>query len=269
MESALSTKNLNQVLQSLRNSRTYTSKCKKCQQPIIIEQLRFCSDNFLPFYCKKHAELALSLRAEDMRISCAANITKLLLQKGVPPRYLECSFDSFLCPPGRKAALQATKQVAVSNSSTGVFLTGPNGTGKTHLATAILRESLLNAQQNCRWIKLPNLLFEVKQAFKSSFHDSEQVLVQRFLDFDLLILDELGVSKITPWALQTLYLIIDGRSSNFKKTVFTSNLTLQDIEDNLDARFASRIVEMCKIVKVDGEDYRLLTKTNKLKAGSK
>ena len=198
-----------------------------------------------------------------MRISSAANIGKLLLEKGVPPRFLNCSFDSFVCPPGRKGALQAAKQIAHSNLSTGLFLTGPNGTGKTHLATAILRDSILNAEVFCRFIKIPTLLFAVKKAFASDVHDSEEVLIQRFIDYDLLILDELGVEKATKWALQTLYLIIDGRSSNLKKTVFTSNLTLQDIEDNLDPRFASRIVEMCKIINVHGPDFRLLRKNGK------
>ena len=242
------------------------NRCTTCKEPLSLEEIQQCSLQQLPLLCKKHLDKLLSNQLSARKLFFITNIKKILSAKGVPPRYINCTFSSFHVPPGRSTALASAKRVAVSDlSSQGIFFTGSNGTGKTHLAVSILRETILHYSDKCRFIKIPPLLFEVKQAFKSNFYDSEDLLIKRFLNYDLLILDEIGVEKATPWALQTLYLIIDGRSSNLKKTVFTSNLTLQDIEDNLDARFASRIVEMCKVVKVDGPDYRLLTKQNKLK----
>ena len=242
------------------------NKCSVCKKPLSFDELQQSSSKQLPLLCKKHIDKLLSNQLSARKLYLITRIQNILSKKGVPPRYINCSLHNFNAPPGRSSTLNSARIVATSSlSSQGIFLTGPNGTGKTHLAVSILRETLLRYTDSCRFIKIPPLLFEVKQAFKSNFYDSEDLLIKRFLNYDLLVLDEIGVEKATPWALQTLYLIIDGRSSHLKKTVFTSNLTLQDIEDNLDARFASRIVEMCKIVKVDGEDYRLLSKKNKLK----
>lgn len=245
------------------------NKCSVCKKPLSFEEAQQSSSQNLPLFCKKHLEKSHYDTLNARKLYLITHIQKILSTKGVPPRHINCSLHNFNVPPGRSSALTSARIVATSHlSSQGIFLTGPNGTGKTHLAVSILRETLLRYTDSCRFIKIPPLLFEVKQAFKSNFYDSEDLLIKRFLNYDLLILDEIGVEKVTPWALQTLYLIIDGRSSHLKKTIFTSNLTLQDIEDNLDARFASRIVEMCKVVKVDGEDYRLLSKKNKLKGAS-
>ena len=245
------------------------NRCSICKIPLSIKEISICTDLNIPLLCTFHTTECKTDALSARKLYFIANIHKVLSSKGVPPRFINCTFNSFHCPPGHRSALTAAKTVATSSlSSQGIFLTGPNGTGKTHLAVSILREFILYHSDSCRFIKIPPLLFEVKQAFKSNHYDSEDLLIKRFLNYDLLILDEIGVEKATPWALQTLYLIIDGRSSNLKKTVFTSNLTLQDIEDNIDARFASRIVEMCKVVKVDGGDYRLLSKKNKLKGAS-
>jgi len=266
MQSAVSKENLNRVLQNLRSSQKSMNKCSLCKAPITFEEVQRSSSQNLPLFCKTHLEKHHHDTLNARKLHLITHIQDILSRKGVPPRYINCSFSNFKVPPGRASALTSARTVATSPlHSQGIFLTGPNGTGKTHLAVSILRQTLLRYTDSCRFIKIPLLLFEVKQAFKSNSYDSEDLLIKRFLNYDLLVLDEIGVEKATPWALQTLYLIIDGRSTHLKKTVFTSNLTLQDIEDNLDARFASRIVEMCKVVKVDGPDYRLSSKTKKLK----
>lgn len=264
-------KDLSQVLKkarSFQNSMKHKCQCTVCKQALNFDELSFCSSNSIPLSCSTHSQDFIDKRLKERRAHISKNISSILAQKGVPPRFINCSFLNFHCPPGDKNVLNKCHSIPSSLSSQnsqGAFLMGPNGTGKTHLAVSILRATILRGILNCRFIKLPNLLFEVKTAFNNNSSDSEGLLIQRFLDYDLLILDELGVEKATDWSLQTLYLIIDGRSSNLKKTVITSNLALQEIQDSIDARFASRIVEMCTLVKVVGQDYRLLSKKNKLK----
>lgn len=242
-------------------------QCTVCGKPLNFDDLSLCTSQNIPFSCKVHYPKLLAKRLHKFKAHIAKNLSTFLASAGVPPRFLDCSFSNFHCPPGNPTVLKACYQVtqdSSTNPSHGIFLKGTNGTGKTHLAVSILRASLLRGSTNCQFIKIPNLLFAVKKAFKSSSQDSEDSLIRRFLTYDLLVLDELGVEKATPWTLQTLYLIIDGRSSHLKQTVFTSNLTLQDIEDNIDARFASRIVEMCTLLDVKGRDYRISSKKNKL-----
>lgn len=267
-------KDLSQVLKKARSfqaSMNPKCQCSVCKRPLNFDDLALCTSQNIPFACSVHLPKLIAKRLHTFKAHIAKNLSTFLTSAGVPPRFLDCSFSNFHCPPGNPTVLKAcyvTTQSSSQNTSHGIFLRGTNGTGKTHLAISILRATLLRGIVNCHFIKIPHLLFQVKKAFKSTSFDTEDLLIQRFLKYDLLVLDELGVEKATPWTLQTLYLIIDGRSSHLKKTVFTSNLTLQDIEDNIDARFASRIVEMCTLLDVAGGDYRISSKQNKLKGGS-
>jgi DNA replication protein DnaC len=72
---------------------------------------------------------------------------------------------------------------------------------------------------------------------------------------DLLVLDDLGAEKTTEFAITTLYIIIDRRIRDAKRTIITTNLSLKEIEDKLDARIASRLSGM-QNVKISMPDYR-------------
>jgi DNA replication protein DnaC len=65
---------------------------------------------------------------------------------------------------------------------------------------------------------------------------------------DLLILDDLGVDKPSDWVLNVLYNIINYRYENLKKTIITSNFSLDEIAEAFnDNRITRRIERMCII----------------------
>ena len=71
------------------------------------------------------------------------------------------------------------------------------------------------------------------------------------------MLDDLGVDKTSEGSLQTLYTIIDRKYREEKQTLITSNLTLDEIAEEVGDRIASRIAGMCKVVEIKGKDRRL------------
>ena len=76
----------------------------------------------------------------------------------------------------------------------------------------------------------------------------------------LLILDDLGIERNTPYALEQVYNIINGRSLQGLPTIITTNLSLEDIKNHTESielkRIYSRVLEMCIPVLVSGADIR-------------
>lgn len=150
-----------------------------------------------------------------------------------------------------------------------LFLHGSRGVGKTYLMAAILREIILKtppAKQNNKlyrkfnkmllFISVPELLMEIRACYNKKDINEEE-LISKYSDIDILFLDDLGAEKPTEWALQTLYLIIDRRYRNIKRTIISSNYNLNQISKRLDDRISSRIAGMCKVIKIQGKDRRI------------
>ena len=96
------------------------------------------------------------------------------------------------------------------------------------------------------------------EQLRNSFDDKDtniQTLLDRAYKCDLLILDDIGVERGTPWTQERLYDLLNTRYNECKCTVFTSNLGPTEIEDKLGSRIASR-VRSSKILELKGSDRR-------------
>ena len=153
-----------------------------------------------------------------------------------------------------------------TNDNRSLFITGDCGVGKTYTAVSILRGFVKNLscdnfvmplKNTPIFVNVPELLIKIRACFNSDSKTSEEEMLRKYLDTKLLVLDDLGAEKTTEWALQSLYVIINKRGSEGMQTIITSNLTLDEIKDNLSDRIASRIKGMGKIVVMKGKDRRL------------
>jgi len=169
----------------------------------------------------------------------------------VPLKYKDASFDNFI-------GGDQLKKIVRSFPENDMALSGMTGCGKTHLSVAILREMVINdtiQKGEARFTTVPRLLMEIRESFKEGSYESEKTIVDRYVDYPILILDDLGADRATEWAIETLYLIIDGRDSNLRPTLITTNLSVKDIEHHYGARIASRISGM-RIINIGLPDYR-------------
>lgn len=96
------------------------------------------------------------------------------------------------------------------------------------------------------------------EQLRNSFDDKDTnipTLLDRAYKCDLLILDDIGVERGTPWTQERLYDLLNTRYNECKCTIFTSNLGPTEIEDKLGTRIASRI-RSSEIVELKGVDRR-------------
>lgn len=83
--------------------------------------------------------------------------------------------------------------------------------------------------------------------------------LQNLNHYPLLIIDDLGVERDTPYVLETVYLVIDERYKSGKPFIITTNLSLQELQNPVDlehGRIYDRIMERCTPVVFSGRNYR-------------
>lgn len=219
-------------------------KCRSCNKKVTF----FSTEEKLCNHCQKIAQYLLT--------PPNAHMQKL----GIPPRVIMQIAKHF--PDKTKLDLDCECS----------FFTGEAGLGKTVKAAALLfyihQESIINAKQKpkrCKFITCPELLLEIRSTFgkplidhgNGEYHTAEEEVIAYYQTVDVLVLDDIGVEKVTDWTLNVLYLIISHRYEHFKKTFFTSNFSLNDLMTQFgDARLVSRINGWCNIVEFTGQDKR-------------
>lgn len=146
----------------------------------------------------------------------------------------------------------------------GIYLFGDKGIGKTHL-TACMANYLIS---KCVPVLFTNL-FEISKAVKSTFNrdssQSEQVLIDKFSNIDVLFFDDLGTEVFTKnsgdtWLQGLLFDLINKRYNHKKATIFSSNHSLNSLinERGIMEKTVDRISEMTSgaVMKILGKSLR-------------
>jgi DNA replication protein DnaC len=223
-------------------------------------------------------------------------VPRLLAEAGIPPRYEACRLENFKIQ--KLDSLLEAQAVArryvddFVSSSTGSFaergllLIGNPGSGKTHLAVAILRELIERYSVWGRFADFTALVHQIQSTFDPTSDESKHQVLDPVMSCEVLVLDELGALKPTAWVSDVLYLIINGRYSRRLPTIFTTNYRLEPLRDKqrrdekldrgrdssspadrmsstmdllssrVPAMIVSRLYEMTRPLVIEAEDYR-------------
>ena len=204
------------------------------------------------------------------RCECAAGRTRqrLLEQAGIPARYRHCTLDSFELwnseDPTLAKTLRAVQEFVdlYPADDKGLLLMGSVGTGKTHLAVAALQQIMREKTPPVRgrFADFTALVLEIQMTFDGS--GSSREILRPLIEADLLVLDELGAGKTTPWVMDLLYYLVNTRYLEGRVTLFTTNFSdfprgqTESLTDRVSARIRSRLYEMCRRLELRGRDYR-------------
>lgn len=201
-------------------------------------------------------------------------IARHLEAAGVPPRFRDNRLEGFQAREGTKAALAAAHRlVGDPGRDRGLVLSGPPGTGKTHLAVGILaaradawlraypvaimepnpREVIVRPNLRQRFVVVPTLLDRIRTGIE--YHDSDDPL-PGLMAADLLVLDDLGREKSTDWVLERLYVLVNDRYNEQRPTIATTNYTPGELSDRGYEAIVSRLAAGSDLVRLTAGDYR-------------
>ena len=133
-----------------------------------------------------------------------------------------------------------------------LFLEGPYGSGKTHLAAAVANTAV-GLGIPTLFLTVPDLL----DTLRFSYDDPDATFEGRFEEIrniNLLVLDDFGTQNATSWAQEKLFQIINYRYINQLPLVVTTNLALEEIEGRIRSRLQDP--ELVTKVEIIAPDYR-------------
>lgn len=200
-----------------------------------------------------------------------AKITVLLVECGIDPDagHLSASFETFDARPDGAALAAAKKFVEDFRSGRRptlyLYSERPGeqvapGSGKTHLAVAILRELLLSGDvtpRTARFVRETRMTITLRRMIGAG--DRPEDYLDDLIRRDLLILDDVGKAKTdSAWLRELLFELVAGREP--RSTVITSNFSPGQLEalDDWYAPLLSRWLGQGAAVCLSGPDRRLI-----------
>jgi len=211
--------------------------------------------------------------------------SRLALAARIPTRYAECTFSNF-CTDGNPALTRSKidAEAFVSQyplDKMGLMFVGSIGTGKTHLAVAIIKELIRDKCIPCLFYDYRELLKQIQDSYNNSVQTTELELLRPVFEAEVLVLDEFGATRCSDWIWDTVSFILNTRYNDKRTTIVTTNFpnlaqrggsprnagsrdrdaaersAKEDtLGDRIGERMRSRLHEMCRIVHMEGEDYR-------------
>lgn len=259
-----------------------TEFCTECGKPIVYGHTELMGIEYnMPLKCRCVIEREEKER-EQRIIQGRERIRRDMREfAGLSKRNFNQRFRNYQPDDGQMKAFQAAREFAKTyiegkNDGTGLLLIGGVGSGKTHLAAAIVNAAIdyvpisdydaagcgdgfrcgFTPSSGTRFIGTVELMERLRETYNSSESGSAQEIIRRYQEARLLVLDDLGAEKPSDWARERLFEIIDRRYNDCTPVVITTNADVQELYQKLGARICDRIRSMCATYTVTSKSHR-------------
>ncbi|MBX5484451.1 MAG: ATP-binding protein [Myxococcaceae bacterium] len=258
------------------------SRCPKCQgRKYVIEprgDRAFATICFCARPCPRCGDLGfvyttkeetisgkIGKRTYEVLVDCECQLRERRVRAyndaHLPAASAHASFATFRgWTPHQDRALQVASAFAYTYSRTkptrGFILSGPVGTGKTHLLAAALSHLLLESGVTAAYVEISLLYATIRRGFQEGKSGGE--IIGPLSEVEVLAIDELGKGRGSAFELETMDELIARRYNAGRTTLFATNYSLAPEKKPLPNTTSARGYRTSADVKQAGAEPELL-----------
>lgn len=207
--------------------------------------------------CRDRRTVATMIEGVTREARCPSCRPRAIVAN-VPAPFQNVTFTKVRTNPGNQRAVQMARDFVAMTASRDLFLHGPVGTGKTHLAVATANEFAGTLGLASLFVRWPMTLHRLQPG---SLDDSDRRnLEKQLFTVPLLVVDDIGAERdeATDFTRRMAYLTYEARGDAGVRTIITSNLDLDELAKHQgDDRLTSRLAGRCDVARIEGVDQRV------------
>lgn len=202
----------------------------------------------------------LQAKANERAERAAKNLAAMIDEALIPPRFIGRSFDNFEAADEKQAkALEIAKRYADNfednaKRGSGLIFSGMPGTGKSHLAAAVMQAIMPSNQ--ALYMTCMGMIRAVRGTWRRESETSESEMLSRFGSVHLLVLDEVGVQYGTDGEQTIIFEVMDRRYRDMKPTILLTNQNAKGFSEFVGERVYDRLREVSTWVTFDWASHR-------------
>ncbi len=207
-----------------------------------------------------HQDLLLRLLQEELNYRRERSVQYRLTQAKIPWSWTLNTFPFEQQPTINKTRIMTLAGLDFMERGENIIFTGSTGTGKSGLASGLLRQALISGYRG-RFYNVQDLLDEL---YASLADLSTPKLLNKLCRYDLLVLDELGYLTLSHEQMNSFFKLMKERYEAKRPTIITTNLTFDNWYDILQPKdmvdaLLDRLRHRCCMIHIDGESLRTPT----------